>query len=389
MNGIYNLYIPICGLLIALICNFVFFSKTRAKNKETEIFSRELIYSLVDSIVMVAIILLALIKPENIKILEFLNKIDYAMYILFSSNLFLYVYYVTSQDDENKKTKLYNLFFWITTIFDIILMLLLLFMKVNVHISTNALYSDGMALNTTIIGCAIYFIAIMICLFLNIKKAITKKLTPLYILILFFILVVVLNQIDKTIVIISAVLAFVNLIMLFTIENPDMKMIEQLEAARDQADKANRAKTDFLSSMSHEIRTPLNAIVGFSDCINHATSLEEAKENANDVINASNTLLEIVNGILDISKIEAGKLEIVNSKYNAKNTFEELAKLITPKMQEKGLDFSYYIAPDLPTTLYGDHSNIKKVITNLLSNAAKYTDKGFVRYEVNCINTNN
>ncbi|MBR3049740.1 MAG: response regulator, partial [Bacilli bacterium] len=135
----------------------------------------------------------------------------------------------------------------------------------------------------------------------------------------------------------------------------------------------------------HEIRTPLNAIVGFSDCITEAKTLDEAKDNAKDIVNASTTLLEIVNGILDISKIEAGKLEIVNSNYDAKELFEELAKLIRPKMDEKALDFKYYIAPDLPPVLYGDHASIKKVVTNLLSNAYKYTDKGYVNYEVNCI----
>ena len=93
-------------------------------------------------------------------------------------------------------------------------------------------------------------------------------------------------------------------------------MIQELQVAREQADKANRAKTDFLSSMSHEIRTPLNAIVGFSDCIMDAESLGEAKENAKDIVNASQTLLEIVNGILDISKIEANKIEIVDGEYN-------------------------------------------------------------------------
>ena len=177
--------------------------------------------------------------------------------------------------------------------------------------------------------------------------------------------------------------------MYFTIENPDIMMIEQLELAKEQADKANQAKTDFLSSMSHEIRTPLNAIVGFSDCIRHTDTLEEAKDNAKDIVNASNTLLEIVNGILDISKIEAGKLEIIKSPYDAKDLFSSLAKLIKPRMVEKGLDFQVYIAPDLPRVLYGDHANVKKVVTNILSNASKYTDRGFVRYEVNCVNNLN
>ena len=159
MEGIYNLYIPLCGLLTAIICNVVFFHKERAKNKETAIFARVLIYSLVDSILMVSIICLALFSSNSIKLMEFLNKVDYAMYILFSSNLFLYVYYVTSKDDDTQKAKLYSFFFWLTTILDIILMILLLFMKVDVHIEGNAMYSDGIALTTTIIGCGFYFLS--------------------------------------------------------------------------------------------------------------------------------------------------------------------------------------------------------------------------------------
>ena len=116
--------------------------------------------------------------------------------------------------------------------------------------------------------------------------------------------------------------------------------------------------------------------------------MDEAKRNAKDIVDASGTLLEIVNGILDISKIEAGKLELSYSSYDSLETFSELAKLISPKMREKGLDFSYYIAPDLPCVLYGDVVNIKKIVTNLLGNSCKYTDKGYVRYEVNCENKN-
>ena len=393
MEGIYNLYIPICGLLISIICNIVFFQKERINNKETAIFSRELIYSLVDSIVMVLIMCLSLFKSNSIKILEYLNKIDYAMYILFTSNLFLYVYYVTSKNDENHKVRLYNSFYWVTTIIDVVLMILLLFMKVDVHITGNSLYSDGMALNTTMIGCGLYFIAIVACLVINIKKAITKKLTPLYMLILFFILVYALNQIDKTIVIISAVLAFVNLIMLFTIENPDVKLLSQMELAKEQAERSNRAKSDFLSSMSHEIRTPLNAIVGLSeDTLTYQDRIpEEVVENSKDIVNASQTLLEIVGNILDINKIEANKMEITENTYNFAEEITNMCKITQTRIGEKNIKFTLDIAADIPYELIGDKGKVKEIVNNLLTNAIKYTDQGQINLSIKCINdtTNN
>lgn len=372
---------PISALLVAIVITLLYFNRQRVKSIETTIYKGLAIINLLESITACSIVSFALAHSPTL-LLIILNKIDYILIFSWICLLFAYVY---SLNFANKK--IINLSMIINTI------VIILIIATNIEIVNENGIMNSFGLSNTILFAAIIvylliIIGITIYSFVH-HKTTRKKYIPMVTLLIIIIAMMILRLLSPQINMLSFIISFINLIMFFTIENPDVKMLEKIEIAKEQADKANRAKTDFLSSMSHEIRTPLNAIVGFSDYIMSSESLEEAKENAQDIVHASKTLLEIVNGILDISKIEAGKLEIVNSKYKAKETFEGLAKLVTPKMNEKGLDFSYYIAPDLPETLFGDHANLKKIVTNLLSNAYKYTEKGSVRYEVNCINSGN
>lgn len=387
MEFLGSIIFQICSLFYICMIIFLYFSKKRIKTDETQIFSSLLICNLVGLILDISSVY-TIARIDKIPIINFFVSKGYLIYLLTWISLFTYYIFILAKMDKkttdqsiylSKVKKIIYIGYFIFFFLTIILPLYYSSQKGNI-------YSYGPAASALYVYSGICIISWIIVLLNNFKYIKRIKCLPIFAYMLLGIIVIFIQFLNPNILLMTSMETFVIFIMYHTIENPDVKMISALQVAKEQADKANRAKTEFLSSMSHEIRTPLNAIVGFSDYIMTSETLDEAKENAKDIVNASNTLLEIVNGILDISKIEAGKLEIVNSKYTARTTFESLAKLITPKMNEKGLDFSYYITPDIPETLFGDHANIKKVITNLLSNAYKYTDSGFVRYEVNCIN---
>ena len=137
--------------------------------------------------------------------------------------------------------------------------------------------------------------------------------------------------------------------------------------------------------MSHEIRTPLNAIKGFSEALVEEENIAVMKEEAEDIAVAADNLIELVNGILDISKIEANKLEIVNVNYNPNKLIEETVSLIKTKIGNKNLDFRVDIDRHMPGTLYGDSQRIKQILLNLLTNAVKYTKEGFIEFRVDSV----
>lgn len=375
-----NMYFQVASFFYMLMILILFFSKERLASRETKLFALLSVVNIIGIIIDIIIVYLSY-KTPGIRLLYILNKL-YLLYIIYWVSLFCIYISNLSLKVEKNHYKIKNFAFFV----NIIGTLLIFILPIYLFNQNNVMYTYGPSVTTTYIVVAIYVVVMLFMIRKNIKQIISKKYSPILILMILSFMGLIVRQMNPALLLTTTIITYINVLMYHTIENPDMKLLKQMELAKNDADKANRAKSDFLSSMSHEIRTPLNAIVGFSELIRETNSIKEAHHDAEDVIKASNTLLEIVNGILDISKIESGKLEIVNSPYSSKELFNEVARLMMPKMDEKSLDFQVHISPDIPSTLYGDHSNIKKIITNLLSNSYKYTNKGFVKYEVRCIN---
>ncbi len=370
----------LCSFFFIALLTLVFFGKPRISSCENKIYSLLIVTSLFGTAIGTPCYYF-MKYYESFKILNAITARGYLVYLVTWITLFtLYVFMITFKKANIKKIQ--NIF----KVGYVILIIFVCLLPLYYENGDGLVYSYGPATNFMYLASLLAIIGIICCLIMNIKNITQKKFFPLIAFIIIGTIIMIIQKINPALLLITFGEAYITFLMYFTIENPDVKLINQLNIAKEQAEKANRAKTEFLSSMSHEIRTPLNAIVGFSDCMLSSNNLQETKEFAKDVVDASNNLLEIVNGILDISKIEANKMEIIEKEYNPREVFASLAKLIAPRIKEKAIDFKINITEDLPGVLRGDMGKVKQIILNLLTNAVKYTDKGEINFTVTCIN---
>lgn len=187
--------------------------------------------------------------------------------------------------------------------------------------------AQGEAVILSIIFCLFYILVSLLIVLFNLKKINIKHL-PVFVIIFTAILIAIFFSVNPYLIIISIGLTIDNFIMYFTIENPDIKLINELELAKDNLENANLVKSEFLRSMSHEIRTPMNQIIGCASVIEMEDNLsEESKDVLNDLVNSTNSLLDVCNGIINVSQIESGNVDILISGYNPKEVIEDIINL--------------------------------------------------------------
>ena len=374
-----NLILPIHSLLLLVLLLIVYFVKKHVQSDETKLYSYLLIISLANIIFNIIGIYVGYTNGET-EFLYFLNHLDLPMYILWSSTIFVYLLYVAL---NVKNIRLYKKIKKIIFILNSIFIFITLLLPFQVVITDEAGYAAGLCVNFVYTLCAIYILLSLITAITLVHKKIIKQTIPIFAFLFLGMLAAIIQKNIPSLIVVPSMIVYIELLMFFTIENPDVQMIEALNVAKDQAEKANNAKSDFLSSMSHEIRTPLNAIVGFSnELMDSDDIMDRAKEDVKNIIMASGSLLELVNGILDISKIEAGKLEIIESNYNFPKMFDELVLLTKARLGEKSLEFNYSYDQSIPEYLYGDSARVKQVILNILTNSVKYTQEGYIDFKI-------
>ena len=370
-----TLVMVLISLIYMGVLSIVYFKQKHISNKEIKIYSSLLLINLVGLFSLLIFNILCFYLSKNSLILVSLGKFNLIYTIWFSILITYYIHYISSNDVKDIFANIYIVLALITT--GIVLVL-------PINIIDN--YTSGISVDFVFYySMALIIYSLFIMLF-NIKKVEPKKYIPLMAFLIGSIVSIIIDNNFSEVMISPIVHSIVLFIMYFTIENPDIELIRKLEYTKNQAEKANSAKSEFLSSMSHEIRTPLNAVIGSISLLQDEKLSKSGMDILDDLSYASTNLLDIVTGILSISKIESGTVDITRKNYNIRSSIEEVANIIKIKLKDKPVDLIINYGSDLPEVLYGDKSKLKEIVSNLLSNACKYTQEGKIGVSVNSIN---
>ena len=385
-----SMIISVCCFVFLIIITFVFFTKPKISKLENKAFSWLLALNIVGLILQ----FLSYMLVNSID--GFYNTV---YYILILRMIFCYyvlweiffVYYIAiisfslnEKKDNNKKP--------ITILFLIGLFIALqtLVLPVNVTELNGLYYPTGPAMIFLVIGVLYGMIIIFYCIIKNIKHIIDIRYLPLLFYIIFGSIAIIWQMSNPKLLLITPIESLVLFLMYFTIENPDMKLLEEVHKAKVISDNANEEKTMFLYNITNEIRGITKDINYEADNIlnetdNKKVDLNIVNDSAREIKGSTAKFTTMTNEILDISQVDASNIKIYNEKYSIKLILKELITKYKEICKRSGIEFRTSIASDIPEILYGDSVGLKNVMISLLDNSVKYTKKGYIELNVNVI----
>lgn len=384
MNDSFRVLLNVYSLIILVILSIVFFLKKRMHRTEDNVYGGILISSVLT--IIIGLLLGLAISSNSLMYKEFivtvLNK-GYLYGIFFVISLFAYyTYYVSSKKNEKEIKKTFKKILF----FDVINLIIISSLPLEIKEINGVTTTEGLTFGYSFLMFTIIYIIMTIMVLRDFKNIKNKKYIPILLLVFAsLVLNVVMTTNPDMNYLLNPIFVINIMIMYFTIENPDIRMIEELHEAKLISDNANEEKTLFLFNMTQEIREVTNKINDDTDIILNSKDYEEIHDSARDIKAITSNFSSATNEILDMSSVDSTTIKIYNNKYNVKNLIKQLVNVYGDICKNKELKFRTNIDHDIPEELYGDGINLKEVLNTILSNSTKYTTKGYIEFSVNAI----
>ena len=387
-----GIYFLIEAIVYSMLLMTVYFRKKVFKSKENKVYSILVVVSFFELIVELILDFVGPMYKEIPNVSYFVARLFSFGVELWITILLCYVLFVCLSIKKKER--------YIPVVRNIAVVLMIVFTTLNFILPLNfkydgyIAYTNGPSVNIIYLSAFLYSFIGIIALIRNIKNIKDKRFFPILIFLIVGGIASYIQYMNPGLLLATPIHAFITFLMYFTIENPDVKMIEEYHKAKEISDNANEDKTMFLYNMTNDIRLITKDINYNTDAaINEMSNKKVDKDLVNDYLRAikENTarFTTMTNEILDVDSIDSASIKVYDDKYNIKLLLKKIVTLYSDECSKKGLTFRSDIASDLPEYLYGDNLGLKNVLTSILDNSIKYTKEGYIELNVNTIIKNN
>ena len=387
-----GIYFLIEAIVYSMLLMTVYFRKKVFKSKENKVYSILVVVSFFELIVELILDFVGPMYKEIPNVSYFVARLFSFGVELWITILLCYVLFVCLSIKKKER--------YIPVVRNIAIVLMIIFTTLNFILPLNfkydgyIAYTYGPSVNIIYLSAFLYSFVGIIALIRNIKNIKDKRFFPILIFLIVGGSASYIQYMNPGLLLATPIHAFITFLMYFTIENPDVKMIEEYHKAKEISDNANEDKTMFLYNMTNDIRLITKDINYNTDAaINEMSNKKVDKDLVNDYLRAikENTarFTTMTNEILDVDSIDSASIKVYDDKYNIKLLLKKIVTLYSDECSKKGLTFRSDIASDLPEYLYGDNLGLKNVLISILDNSIKYTKEGYIELNVNTIIKNN
>ena len=387
-----GIYFLIEAIVYSMLLMTVYFRKKVFKSKENKVYSILVVVSFFELIVELILDFVGPMYKEIPNVSFFVARLFSFGVELWITILLCYVLFVCLNIKKKER--------YIPVVRNVAIVLMIIFTTLNFILPLNfkydgyIAYTYGPSVNIIYLSAFLYSFVGIIALIRNIKNIKDKRFFPILIFLIVGGIASYIQYMNPGLLLATPIHAFITFLMYFTIENPDVKMIEEYHKAKEISDNANEDKTMFLYNMTNDIRLITKDINYNTDAaINEMSNKKLDKDLVNDYLRAikENTarFTTMTNEILDVDSIDSASIKVYDDKYNIKLLLKKIVTLYSDECSKKGLTFRSDIASDLPEYLYGDNLGLKNVLTSILDNSIKYTKEGYIELNVNTIIKNN